>query len=267
MFLKIDLLNEKIYLPIVYILIGTILYLILNKVIKKISNKTKINDIKADKRKKTIVSLVNNLFKYLIGIYIVLSILNVYGVNTKSIIASLGIAAVVIGLAFQDIVKDLLSGISIVFDNEYAVGDLVKINDFTGTVISLGLRTTKIRAYTGETLIISNSMINEVINYSMSTPRVLIDINVSYDTDIKKLESVLTNMKDEVNKLSEVDGELELLGVNNLDSSSVVYQVTILAKQGSQFALKRKLLKLIKETLDNNNIEIPYNKIDVNVRK
>ena len=258
MFLKINLLNEKIYLPIVYILIGTILYLILNKIIKKISNKTKINDVKADKRKKTIVSLVNNLFKYLIGIYIVLSILNVYGVNTKSIIASLGIAAVVIGLAFQDIVKDLLSGISIVFDNEYAVGDLVKINDFTGTVVSLGLRTTKIRAYTGETLIISNSTINEVINYSLSTPRLVIDINVSYDTDINKLEKVLTNMKEEVKKFEEHSGELELLGVSSLDSSSVVYQVTILSKPGSQFALKKKLLKL---TLNDKDIIklIPYN--------
>ena len=170
-------------------------------------------------------------------------------------------------ITLEDIVKDLLSGISIVFDNEYAVGDLVKINDFTGTVVSLGLRTTKIRAYTGETLIISNSTINEVINYSLSTPRLVIDINVSYDTDINKLEKVLTNMKEEVKKFEEHSGELELLGVSSLDSSLVVYQVTILSKPGSQFALKKKLLKLIKETLDKNNIEIPYNKLDVKVRK
>lgn len=74
-------------------------------------------------------------------------------------------------------------------------------------------------------------------------------------------------MKEEVKKFEEPSGELELLGVSSLDSSSVVYQVTILSKQGSQFALKRKILKLIKETLDKNNIEIPYNKLDVKVRK
>ena len=74
-------------------------------------------------------------------------------------------------------------------------------------------------------------------------------------------------MKEEVKKFEEPSGELELLGVSSLDSSSVVYQVTILSKPGSQFALKRKILKLIKETLDKNNIEIPYNKLDVKVRK
>lgn len=266
MLLKINLLNEKIYLPIIYIVIGTVLYILLSKIIKKISSKISSNNI-YDKRKKTIVSLINNIIKYLVGIFIILSILNVYGVNTQSIIASLGIAAVIIGLAFQDIVKDLLSGVSIIFDNEYAVGDLVKINDFTGTVISLGLRTTKIRAYTGETLIISNSMINEVINYSMSTPRVVIDINVSYDTNIEKLENTLKSLDKKIASFEEVQGSLELLGLNKLDNSSLVYQVSILSKQGEQFSLKRKLLRLIKESLDKEGIEIPYNKLDVNVRK
>lgn len=260
------LLNEKFYLPIVYIVLGIVIYAIIKKVINKISKKIKM-DKGMNKRKDTIVSLISNLIKYIIAILIVLSILGVYGVDTTSILASLGIAAAIIGLAFQDIAKDFINGVSFIFDNEYAVGDHVKINGFEGDVIELGLRATKIKAYTGEMLILSNSTITEVINYSLANANLILDVNVSYDTDIDKLESVLEGLNDKIKDFEEVTGELTLLGVNELASSSVVYRIVIECKPTTQFGLKRKMLKLIKQELDANNIEIPYNKLDVNVRK
>lgn len=258
--------NEKIYLAIVYVVIGMIIYIILKKLTSKFSKNIKINEA-ANRRKNTIVSLINNIIKYLIGIFIILSILNVYGVNTSSILASLGIAAVIIGLAFQDIVKDLLSGIFIIFDNQYSVGDMVKINEFAGEVISLGLRTTKIKAYTGEVLIISNSLISEVINYNLENCKLIIPINVSYDTDIDKLEKVLLSLNEEIKKNNEVKGDIQLLGVDELASSSIVYKFVVECLPTTQYGLKRKILKLVKQELDKNNIEIPYNKLEVNIRK
>jgi len=260
------LLNEKIYLPIVYIIMGVIIYAIIKKTINKVSKKIKV-ETGINKRKNTIVSLINNLIKYIIAILIVLSILGVYGVDTTSILASLGIAAAIIGLAFQDIAKDFINGISFIFDNEYAVGDHVKINGFEGDVIELGLRATKIKAYTGEILILSNSTITEVINYSLADANLVLDINVTYDTDIDELENVLESLKDKVKDFEEVIGDLTLLGVNELASSSVVYRVVIECKPMTQFTLKRKMLKIIKQELDKNGIEIPYNKLDVTVRK
>lgn len=260
------LFNEKVYLPIIYIILGIFVYAIIKKIINKVSKKIKM-DKGNTKRKNTIVSLINNLIKYIIAIFIVLSILGVFGVDTTSIVASLGIAAAVIGLAFQDIAKDFINGVSFIFDNEYAVGDHVKINGFEGDVIELGLRATKIRAYTGEVLILSNSTITEVVNYSLNNANLVLDINVSYDTDIDKLETVLEGLKSKVKDFDEVTGDLTLLGINELASSSVVYRIVIECKPMTQFGLKRKMLKIIKQQLDANNIEIPYNKLDINVRK
>lgn len=258
--------NQKIYLSIIYVVLGIIIYLILKKITKRLSKSIKINEV-ASKRKNTIVSLINNLIKYVIAIFIVLSILNTYGVDISGILASLGIVAVVIGLAFQDIAKDLLSGIFIIFDNQYSVGDMVKINDFTGEVISLGLRTTKIKSFTGEVLIISNSLITEVINYNLENASLVIGINVGYDTDIDKLEKVLLGLNDEIKKYDEVNGKLQLLGIDEFASSSIIYKILIGCKPTTQYGLKRKILKLIKQEFDKNNIEIPYNKLDVNIRK
>ena len=133
--------SEKFYLPLLYIGIGIIVYYIISYTIvkvniinEKVSNK--IISKSNTKRKKTVIGLINNIIKYIIAIIVIINILNVYKVNTNSILASLGIASVVIGLAFQDIIKDFLAGIFIVFDNAYAVGDCITVDNFNGEVIS-----------------------------------------------------------------------------------------------------------------------------------
>lgn len=261
------IINPKIYLPVIYILLGLLAYFILKKINNKINKKIIVSSRATDKKKNTIISLINNIIKYLIAIIIVLSILKVYGVDTTSILASLGIIAVVIGLAFQDIAKDMLSGISIIFDNLYAVGDVVKINDLSGEVISLGLRTTKIKSSIGEVQSISNSIINEVVNYSIYNKILFIDIKVSYDTDIEKLENILNEINEEIKKEEGVKGDLILLGIDSLNDSDITYKISIECKYSYSFAIKRKLLRMVKERLESNNIEIPYNKLDVRVRK
>ena len=123
--------SEKFILPIVYIIIGVIVYNIIKALVMKLS-KTKF----VDKKKKTIISLVKNIIKYLIMIFVVLAILSIYGVDTKGIVTSIGVAGVIIGLALQDIVKDFLAGVLILFDNHYTIGDVVTIDGFTGEVVA-----------------------------------------------------------------------------------------------------------------------------------
>lgn len=257
--------SSKFYLPVVYIIAGMIINFIVSNTIDKIQSRKKLNNGK-DKRKTTIIKLCKNIFKYIIFIFVILGILNLYGVNTTSIIASLGIFAAVIGLAFQDILKDLLAGISIIFDNKYAVGDVVEINGFKGTVISLGLRTTKVKAFTGEIKMIGNSSFSEVTNYSLASTDLFIKLNVAYNTDIDKLERVLSDMKDDILKIENVK-EYFLLGVDELSDSSIVYMINVTCKEMTGVAVKRNVLKLVKKGFDKEGINIPYTTVDVNIRK
>lgn len=257
--------NEKFYLPIVYIVIGLILYLMTEKIIDEIS-KRHISSRGKDKRKDTIINLGRSIFKYLILIFIVLGILKIYGIDTTSIIASLGVFAAVIGLAFQDIVKDLLAGVAILFDNKYAVGDTVSINGFQGTVIDFGLRTTKIKAFTGEVKSIGNSSFSEVINYNLANCDIFLKLNVAYNTDIDKLEKVLESMREDILKIENVK-DYKLLGVDELGDSSIVYAIDITCKAMTNYAIKREVLKMIKKKFDEEGINIPYTTVDVNIRK
>lgn len=141
------LLSFKFWGPIIYIFIGYLLNSMLSNLVTKI---IKNNKRKNHKKQDTVIKLFNSIFKYIIIVIVLLMILELYGVNTKNIIASLGIFTVVIGLALQDTLKNMLAGILIILDNRYNVGDFVKINDFTGEVTSLGLQTTKLKSSSGD---------------------------------------------------------------------------------------------------------------------
>ena len=268
--------SDKFYLPIIYIIVGIIAYFIICFFINRISkvNIGKLKGKKAtntyivaiDKRKMTIVSLIKNVVKYTIAIIIIIAILSLYGVDTTSIIASIGIVGVVLGLACQDIAKDFLSGVFLIFDNAYAVGDYVEINGFTGEVISLGLKTTKIKAYTGEVKIISNSAFTEVTNYNLKQSKLVIDIPLSYDCDIEKVEKVLNDLVPEIKAIPDVRKEVELLGIERFESSSIIYRIAIDCSPMSQYGVNRAVLRLIKLTCDKNKITIPYEQLDVHIK-
>ena len=253
--------SEKFIFPIIYIVLGIIIYNILKTIILKISKNKRI-----DKRKITIVSLIRKIIKYLIFIFVILAILNVYGIDTSGVITSIGIAGIIIGLAIQDLVADFLAGIFILFDDKYTLGEIVSINDFKGEVIGIGLMSTKIKAASGEVLIISNSAFKSVINHSRNNINLFINIDVAYDTDIDKLEKALNEMKEEVEK---IDGYMEgykLLGIQEFASSSIRYMVMIECESSKRFQVKRDFNMILKKYFDKYKIEIPYTKVDVNIR-
>ena len=253
--------NEKFILPIIYIAIGVTIYSLIKMIVGKISKNKYI-----DNKKKTIISLIKNILKYLIYIFVILSILSVYGVDTSGIIASLGVAGLVIGLALQDIIADFVAGIFILFDDQYTIGDIVEINGFKGEVIGFGLMSTKIKKATGDVLILSNSSFKEVINFSRHNTGLVITLDVSYSVDIDKLEEVLEGLSEEVLKMDNVIGNYKLLGINEFTSSCMKYLVSLECKANCHYQIKRDYFKLVKKAFDKNKIEIPCNKLDVNVR-
>ena len=142
----------------------------------------------------------------------------------------------------------------------------MSINGFQGTVIEFGLRTTKIKAFTGEVKSIGNSSFSEVINYNLANCDIFLKLNVAYNTDIDKLEKVLESMREDILKIENVK-DYKLLGVDELGDSSIVYAVDITCKAMTNYAIKREVLKMIKKKFDKEGINIPYTTVDVNIRK
>lgn len=259
--------SEKFYLPIIYIVLGILIYVIVSKTITKVNNiNIKYGGKGVDKRKNTVIALIKNIIKYVIAILVIILILGVYGVDTTSLVASLGVVSLVVGLAFQDIIKDFLAGVFLIFDNAYAVGDVVEINGFKGEVISLGLKTTKIQAYTGEVKILANSCFQEVINYNLNPSKILIYVPVGYEVEIEKIEEILENIKKEIVKNKDVRS-MDLLGVDEFKDSYISYAIVVECASMTHFGIKRQVLKLIKREFDKEGIEIPYNQLDVHIDK
>ena len=219
------------------------------------------------KRRNTIIKLLENIFKYLIFIFAILYILEVYGVNTKSLIAGIGVAGVVLGLALQDFLKDLISGLSIMLDNYFVIGDIVEYEGFTGEVVEFGLKSTKIQAYTGETFSIANRNIDKIKNLSQKTSNLFIKVPTAYEEKEEKVKKVLEEAVKEIIKRTDADEASEYLGIDELSESSIIYMVKIHCSQDKRIMVKRESLAIIKEIYDKNKVKIPYNQIEVHNAK
>ncbi len=254
------LLSKEIIGPIVTIIIMFIFYKVIRRIIVRVFN-IKTKKIK-QKKQVTLMNFFINVLRVITLIIVALIILEIYGFKTSTIVASLGAITVVIGLAFQDILKDFIAGISFIFEDSYNVGDWVTINDFKGEVISIGMKTTRIKAYEGEILIINNGSITQVINHTAANSLAIVDVNVSYDSDIDNVEKVLNELCQNI-KLDNLKGNIELLGIEDLGDSAITFRITAEVEAGTQYSTQRKIRREVKLILDKNNIEIPYNQLVV----
>ena len=193
----------------------------------------------------------------------IIFILNSYGVDTKSIIASLGVAGVILGFALQSTVEDFVSGISIIMDNYFVVGDIVTFDNFTGEVIEMGLKTTKIKKANGEVYIIANRNINSVINLSQHRAGLMIKTSTAYEESTEKVEKVLHDVIEEAKNIPGVYKESKYLGIDSMEDSAINYSILISCRQDNQWQIKRDILKMIKLAYETNNIKIPYPQIEV----
>lgn len=251
------LISKKVLGPVVIIVSFVVLYFVINRIIKRMT-KTKFRSTDT-KRQKTLMSLLNNLTKYFFVLIATLMILDIYGINTSALITSLGVVGLVAGLALQDTLKDFLSGITIILENQYGIGDTVTISGFKGEVISLGVKTTKLKSFNGEIKFISNRNITEVINHSLENSLAIVNVPVSYQDDVKKVEKVLNELCDRLsNEIEELEGKVTLLGVENLSEYGVMFKITAETKTLKNYDVQRILFREIKQEFEKNKITIPY---------
>ena len=257
--------HETFIKTIIVLLLLIIIYFILKKILNKVLNIQikRVNTVEI-KKINTIRTLCINILKYLLMFIGVLIILGALGVPTATILAGLGVIGVVVGLAFQDMLKDFISGIFILIENQFSVGDTIEIGGFKGEVIFLGFKTTKIKKYTGEIKIVANRNIIEVINYSKADSLAVVEISVAYEEDVNRVETLLQNICKKIQpEIKELRGNIEVLGIEKLESSSVVFRITALTKAMEHYNVQRRLLKEIKIELEKNNIKIPYPQVEV----
>ena len=255
--------TKEVYGPVLTICVAFIIYCIIKTALTKIISHGKKGGIE-EKRRKTVIALITNCIKVFTWIIVILIILNIYNINTTSVLASLGVASAVLGLAFQDTLKDVIAGITIILENYFIVGDYIKYKDFMGEVVSFSFKSTKVKNFSNEIMTISNRNISEIVNLSKEKAAVIISIPVAYEEDCEKVEKVIDIILKKIAQDKEVlNDTCTYLGVNELDSSSVNYLIRFLCDHDKQWNNKRKALGIIKRELDKHGIKIPFNQIEV----
>ena len=255
--------NKEVYGPILTIFVAFVVFYLIKTALSKALTHGKDNSYE-NKKRKTVIVLITNFIKIITIIIVILIILNIYNINTTSVIASLGVASAVLGLAFQDTLKDVIAGITIILENYFIVGDYIKYKDFVGEVKSFSFKSTKIRNYNNEILTVSNRNITEIINLSQQKAAVTIEIPIAYEEEVEKVEKAIDHILKIIGKDKDVlDDTCLYLGVNELDSSSVKYMIKFLCDHDKQWITRRMALRTIKRELDKQGIKIPFNQIEV----
>nr|WP_229754227.1 mechanosensitive ion channel family protein [Fictibacillus barbaricus] len=215
----------------------------------------------SERRENTLFRLLDNVASYVIYFVAILTILSEF-MDIKAILAGAGVVGLAIGFGAQSLVKDIITGFFIIFENQFSVGDTVRITSFEGTVEEIGLRTTKIKSWTGELHILPNSSITEVTNFSVHNSIAVVDLSIAYEEDIDKAQKIIEEVvKNAKPNYPEMVKEPEVLGVQMLGASEVVIRVTSEVLPMTHFKIARELRKTLKYELEKAGIEIPYPKM------
>lgn len=254
--------NKQIHGPILTILIAILVYMICKKIIAIRLSRKKFNK-NSVKRRTTIIKLFQNIFKYILLIISIVIILEIYGVNVEAIIAGLGIVGLVLGLALQDTIKDFLGGLTIIFDDYYAIGDWIVFKGFKGEVITFGLRSTKLRSNNGDIMSFANRNVTEIINFSKNEVTLVLDITADTTND-NKFEDILKKSFDKILSIPDViEKNSVYIGLNELLGNTAVYRIKMCCEASKEFEIKREAIKIIKLEIDKHK-DVNYPKIEVN---
>lgn len=250
---------------IILLIVVKIVLRILNALIDRtIAKRVKTMSIKEERKIKTLMAVFRNILKYILYFIAIVIILDIFGVNTSSILATAGIGGLAISFGAQSLVKDIITGFFILFEDQYSVGDYVIIGDYTGIVEEVGVRVTKLKDFSGELHIIPNGQITVVTNMGRGPMRSSVVVRIAYEEDIDKAIKVIEEVLDKIKKANDsiIEGP-SVLGVTSLGDSGVDITIVAKTKPMEQWALERQIRKAVKEAFDEEGIEIPYSKIVV----
>lgn len=212
------------------------------------------------RRAQTVGRLVKNVATYAINFIVILLVLGEFRIDLTPLLAGAGVAGLAIGFGAQSLVKDVISGFFVLMEDQFAVGDVVRIGNVTGKVEMIGLRSTRLRSWTGEVHIIPNGSIGQVTNYSVSNTLAIVDVTVPPEVRVDEASGMIRSA------LARFDhpgaaGKAELLGVHAAGPNGVVLRVTVECKPNEHFTVARKLNETLRKTFEEQGLEPPYPQI------
>ncbi|WP_371829453.1 mechanosensitive ion channel family protein [Rhodococcoides yunnanense] len=213
-------------------------------------------------RAKTIGSVLKSGVSVVILAWFVLSVLDVVGVNVTPFIASAGIVGVALGFGAQNLVRDFLSGIFMLLEDQYGVGDVVDLGEAIGTVESVGLRVTTVRDVNGTVWYCRNGEVLRVGNMSQGFAVAVLDLPVAHTANLDEACEVAEKATLDVVASGDFEDDLmgapDMLGVNAVSADTVTIRITVKTRPGRQWAVQRRLHREILQAFDDAGIRAPY---------
>lgn len=244
---------QAIQVTTIILVVTTIIMLILNKALVK------------NRREITVAKLICSILKWLSVIIIVIAVLAIWGVDTTALITGAGVVTLIVGLGMQSLIADVVAGLFIVFENEFNVGDIITVDGFRGEVVSIGIRTTKLKAL-GNIKIFNNSEIKGVLNQTVEPSTAKALVSIEYGESLARVEEIISKNLPEL-KIEGALGQVSYDGVSELGASGVTLQFTCNCNEGDIFSVQRDMNKKLKIMFDDNGINIPFNQLVVHNAK
>ena len=255
----------SIAISAIQIIIAGIVIKILIKMLKRT---LKVNSKISERKRETLTVVLSSVIKYIVYFITICSILTTFGINIASLITVAGVGSVAIGFGAQSLVQDIITGMFILFEDQFGVGDIITIGNLTGTVESIGIRTTMIRSVEGDLHIIPNGTIKVITNMSKDFNRAKVDIGIAYEENIDNALKILQDEMDKIYNSKLISGLINapnVLGIVNLADSQVTVRILADTEIGENWAVEREIRKFVKNRLDKEGIEIPYPKRVISV--
>ncbi|MCR4927907.1 MAG: mechanosensitive ion channel family protein [Lachnospiraceae bacterium] len=216
-------------------------------------------------RGSTLVSIISSIFRYVAVMLILCWGLAILGVNVSTIIASVGVLALIIGFGAESLIEDVITGLFMLLENQYNVGDIVEVSGFRGVVSNISIRTTAITDISGNIKIINNSDMKNILNRSSIISKAASEIAIPYATDLEKLESEIPALMKEIyEKNSDVmKSEPVYLGVQALADSAIVLKFVVDVSESDIYKGPRLLNHDLLLGFRKLGIECPFTQVDV----
>ncbi|NLP50375.1 mechanosensitive ion channel family protein [Bacillus sp. RO1] len=266
--MKNSLLNEDLWVSIGEGFLKIILIILVAAMIIKIGKKIIQNFVKlrekgpiriSERRENTLLKLLQNVLTYVVYFIAFIMILEIVHIDVRALLAGAGIVGLAVGFGAQNLVKDIITGFFIIFEDQFSVGDYIRTGTFEGYVEEIGLRTTKIKSWTGELHILPNGSIVELTNFSIHNSVAIVDVSIAYEGKIDEAERVIQELLAEMPaRYVEMTKAPELLGIQTLGNSEVVLRITCETVPMKHWFIGRSIRKEVKNRLDEAGIEIPF---------